>query len=772
MSRRVCFTLLIAVLVPVSSGRVIAQEMRDTCPIYQLDGILPATGCTSVDLSPDGTRLYARHDWSHDDAGYRMYDTATRQLVDDCRVSGVPWAGRVSADGTRLWTSRYYGGYVSEVDIEDCQIGCNLDVGSWTDDLMFDDARRYLFVGENDPGTGAVGSVKVVDTQMCSIVGTIPLNREPGRFAKAPGDGFIYIATRITGTERLYKIDLETWTVAGTLDLPGIGDAGISVAPDGTRVYVPDRSASVIRVVNAASMTLAESWPAVGVPTAEWGFYVEPQGAYALHVSGQDKIRVFSLARKTIVQEIPAGMVVDLNKFRPIWSADGSTAYLPLRSDAGVAVLARQPGAWSDWELRTPLPAPRDEQACAVWQGLVYAVGDYNSSPNNSDAFAYDPQGDAWAQLPDIPTGRGDAAAVAIDGLIYVVGGNNCYSNCWLSTLEAYDMTTGAWVTGLPNLPGPGRGFLSASSVNGKLYAMGGVNSYIVPTFSDNFVYDPVMQSWSSASSLPRPRAHHCAAVLNGKVYLIGGSYRFEHYGPTFFPDEVDVYDPESDTWSSAAPLPTPRYLPACAVSNGKIYVIGGGLSHASSPALSMVDVYDPETDSWTAGVDLPSPRRQHCAVGVDELLFVIGGNSEAEGRVATVFASLPGPDADCDGIPDAADNCPGVSNPDQLDADADGVGDVCDNCPNNANPDQADFNGDGAGDVCDDDIDGDGVPNDADVCDYTPQSAIANGRVILDPQDPLYGTIRGDLDGDCDCDLTDYAILQADFTGPNPPHP
>lgn len=81
--------------------------------------------------------------------------------------------------------------------------------------------------------------------------------------------------------------------------------------------------------------------------------------------------------------------------------------------------------------------------------------------------------------------------------------------------------------------------------------------------------------------------------------------------------------------------------------------------------------------------------------------------------------------DVDGDGVPNASDNCPNVSNPRQLDIDGDGIGNACDpdkdgdgvlnpddNCPRVANPDQhdttdiqpnsTDFSTDGVGDACD----------------------------------------------------------------------
>ena len=73
--------------------------------------------------------------------------------------------------------------------------------------------------------------------------------------------------------------------------------------------------------------------------------------------------------------------------------------------------------------------------------------------------------------------------------------------------------------------------------------------------------------------------------------------------------------------------------------------------------------------------------------------------------------SKCPGDDRDCDGIPNADDNCPAIANEDQSDGDVDpatqllapdGVGDVCDNCASLPNADQLDTDHDGVGEACD----------------------------------------------------------------------
>jgi hypothetical protein len=71
--------------------------------------------------------------------------------------------------------------------------------------------------------------------------------------------------------------------------------------------------------------------------------------------------------------------------------------------------------------------------------------------------------------------------------------------------------------------------------------------------------------------------------------------------------------------------------------------------------------------------------------------------------------------------------------------------------CNSNRTPDacemQGDFDGDAVIDVCDADIDDDGIPNDGDVCDFTPNTTPINSD----------GSPVMDATGDCDVDLSDH---------------
>lgn len=123
--------------------------------------------------------------------------------------------------------------------------------------------------------------------------------------------------------------------------------------------------------------------------------------------------------------------------------------------------------------------------------------------------------------------------------------------------------------------------------------------------------------------------------------------------------------------------------------------------------------------------------------------------------------------DCNTNGIPDECDIGGGTST----DCNTNAIPDECEldanDCNTNGVPDDcdADFDGDGLIDDCDDDIDDDGVDNSVDACDFTP----AGANIVANAQDPLYGTLRHDSDGDCDVDLNDFADFQTEMTGASP---
>ncbi len=157
-------------------------------------------------------------------------------------------------------------------------------------------------------------------------------------------------------------------------------------------------------------------------------------------------------------------------------------------------------------------------------------------------------------------------------------------------------------------------------------------------------------------------------------------------------------------------------------------------------------------------------------------------GGLDARPRDATLDAHPEAgpPDSDQDGVADAEDNCPTVSNPGQENHDQDALGDACDNCPHATNPGQTDQDGDGVGDACDNcafDPNPDQANSDSDIwgdaCDnctgvYNPNRADSDGDGVGDLCDNCagrYNPLQTDVDLDGFGDACDNCPEQSDPT-------
>lgn len=129
---------------------------------------------------------------------------------------------------------------------------------------------------------------------------------------------------------------------------------------------------------------------------------------------------------------------------------------------------------------------------------------------------------------------------------------------------------------------------------------------------------------WSVAAALPRPVAGHMAAVRDGRLLVIGGSY-WENKRK-YWTDQVQSLDLRTNTWHNDTPLPHPRSDAAFVTVRDDVYIFGGGAgTGVRSDALVL------QGAQWSAlrSADLPEPRLYPSALACGDFIYLLGGMSE-----------------------------------------------------------------------------------------------------------------------------------------------
>lgn len=161
--------------------------------------------------------------------------------------------------------------------------------------------------------------------------------------------------------------------------------------------------------------------------------------------------------------------------------------------------------------------------------------------------------------------------------------------------------------------------------LNGYLFVIGGIeaNHTSGRATSKVWAYDLSRNEWRNIVNMPTRREAPACAVAGGKIYVIGGN----DLGTIL--DVNEAYDPDSDSWETVNEMPIGRTGVAGASVNGKIYVIGGTDDPSGGPNAS-VEVYDPLTDTWESKAPMPSGRAYFAAAVARDSIFAIGGEGSS----------------------------------------------------------------------------------------------------------------------------------------------
>jgi len=230
-----------------------------------------------------------------------------------------------------------------------------------------------------------------------------------------------------------------------------------------------------------------------------------------------------------------------------------------------------------------------------------------------------------WMDLAPMPGGpRSDGSGAVLNGLLFVVGGQGQNGN----DVEAYDPKTNTWATHVkfPALVN----HANVAGVGDKLYVFGGRDS------TASYAYNPFApvadRKWTPIKIIPGQRESAAVGAIGGKIYLVGGAV--SHTDPPRA--DLFVYDPATDSWdTSQPPEPIGRTHQAAAVVDGLLYVIAGRkfAERFTEPAgwLSSAYAYDPVAKTWSQKSDIPTPR-SGCVGGVINGLIIVAGGEGAPG--------------------------------------------------------------------------------------------------------------------------------------------
>ncbi|CAO2653374.1 Nn.00g027850.m01.CDS01 [Neocucurbitaria sp. VM-36] len=207
------------------------------------------------------------------------------------------------------------------------------------------------------------------------------------------------------------------------------------------------------------------------------------------------------------------------------------------------------------------------------------------------------------------------------------------------SLMQFYFINNDTWTTKAP-VP-RALNHLNAAVVNGKIYVLGGLAETgeklrtwrAVP---DSWVYSPSTDSWEEVPGLPAGEARGSAAVgvYKHAIYLAGGLIDTELFpgGKEHAVPIVSIFDTRTSTWlpvpDATRNIPESRDHAGAAVVGSKMYILGGrnGGQLNVRDIVFVLDLRNLEGGWETGSARMPTPRGGVAAGVVGSKIFTFGG--------------------------------------------------------------------------------------------------------------------------------------------------
>jgi N-acetylneuraminic acid mutarotase len=228
---------------------------------------------------------------------------------------------------------------------------------------------------------------------------------------------------------------------------------------------------------------------------------------------------------------------------------------------------------------------------------LFFIIGgdstyDYGYPGYMDICLEFDPKTNTWVTKKPMPTKRERHNATYRKGFIHVLCGED-QPDHWISSHEVYNINSDSWDTAAP-----------APRVCSRPGVLTWRDSLIYLIASSSvYLYDATINSWNTATSLPRSLKEGAAKIKGDSIFIIGGVYN-----QNILLGEINPADPSEINWSWGESLPSLSYWGikdnGLAIKNNKAYMIGGDWYSGKNKVWE----YDIKKEIWTKFPDYPTP--------------------------------------------------------------------------------------------------------------------------------------------------------------------
>ncbi len=214
---------------------------------------IPVSGWTHHEaVTPDGKYVISTHPTR---GGISVVDVINNKVYKTIKTGPSPNYTLVTKDGKRAYVSNSGNGTLSEIDLAKWEVTRSLEAGPTPEHLVFSPDEKTIYVSNDRAGTVSVVSVKEGKVETTYKIGkrvhgldigddgktlfissrsddklvaldtqtgeqrVLTLSPEPYHLDKIPGTGKVYVSS--SKAPKIWVVDQKTFTVVGTIPLPG-----------------------------------------------------------------------------------------------------------------------------------------------------------------------------------------------------------------------------------------------------------------------------------------------------------------------------------------------------------------------------------------------------------------------------------------------------------------------------------------------------------------------------------------------------------------------